>query len=860
MTSPVAQHTDFTKDVLGRYLCNGLDEAIASTAGDDGRPFDIIIIGAGTFGSALALHALCRDRFRSHRILALDAGPYILPEHAQNLPALGLEPPPPSTTDPGVTRAEVWGLPWRSNVPIGFPGLAYCLGGRSMFWGGWSAELIEAETPPEAWPDRALRELRLHSPVPGDEPYFRQAAAQLGVTQAKDFMFGAMHEALRQQVFDGIQAGAVRDAVPLADVPLHVDPAPEVVDKDMLKLEAPLAVQGRPPRCGASSIDRFSAMPLLARAARQAQAESGGDDRRKRLMVVPNCHVTRLETVVAEGVGRVVAVQVGDGTSIPVPERGVVVLASGTIESTRLALLSLAGTAGYELIGTNLLSHVRSNHTFRIPRQALAHLPAEAAELETSALFIKGKTTHHATDGSVSHFHLQVTAAGCRSRARDAEAELRREIPDVDTIDSILGSVDDDHVVITLRGVGELQPGNPANTVTLSEDTDEHGVRRAFVSLGDPLGPARPGESIQTANDRLTWHAMDALADDVRAVIVGTSTSEDVAHYRDGLGTTHHEAGTLWMGTDPARSVTTPDGRFHNVVNAYALGPALLPTIGSPGPMLSGIALARRLGDHLVAPLRPAALEDGFTWLFDGTAASFGRWRQAGPGSMVLDEDEGVITTQPGSDIGLCFFGDRGFADFVLRLQFRIDAKSDNSGVFVRFRDPCSAPAGSGDRRRNANPAWIGVHTGFEAQIDDLARDDHAECRRTGALYDIATGGGGATQTYSRGSALQPGAWNDCEITVSGDSYEVRVNDHLTTAYTNPDPARGVSADKDPSSGFIGLQQHTGNVSFRAVRIREGAAHHGGCRDHGVSLLDARRPKPVSGLGQGREGRLCVGG
>jgi len=27
-TSPTAQHTDFSKDVLGRYVCNGLDEAL----------------------------------------------------------------------------------------------------------------------------------------------------------------------------------------------------------------------------------------------------------------------------------------------------------------------------------------------------------------------------------------------------------------------------------------------------------------------------------------------------------------------------------------------------------------------------------------------------------------------------------------------------------------------------------------------------------------------------------------------------------------------------------------------------------------------------------------------------------------
>ncbi len=92
---------------------------------------------------------------------------------------------------------------------------------------------------------------------------------------------------------------------------------------------------------------------------------------------------------------------------------------------------------------------------------------------------------------------------------------------------------------------------------------------------------------------------------------------------------------------------------------------------------------------------------------------------------------------------------------------------------------------------------------------------------RSGALYVIPTAGPGA-QTYSRGSALQPGAWNDYEVTVSGDTYRVRLNGHLTTTYTNPDASRAVSADQDPTSGFIGLQQHTGAVAFRAIRIKAG--------------------------------------
>jgi ribulose 1,5-bisphosphate synthetase/thiazole synthase len=40
--------TIFTRDVLGNYMCNTFSEALNS------GPFDVIIVGGGTFGLALA--------------------------------------------------------------------------------------------------------------------------------------------------------------------------------------------------------------------------------------------------------------------------------------------------------------------------------------------------------------------------------------------------------------------------------------------------------------------------------------------------------------------------------------------------------------------------------------------------------------------------------------------------------------------------------------------------------------------------------------------------------------------------------------------------------------------------------------
>src|SRR5262245_25143613 len=236
------ERTTFSKDVMGRYNLNTWQEAMDSVSPlgrQDGRPFDIVIIGGGSFGAALAQHLFFIDTAHSHRILVLEAGPLVLPEHFQNLPLPGFGPAGPTETDPHVLRNEVWGLPWRSPVPGGFTGLAYCVGGRSVFFGGWAPELLEAET--TTWPLAVLNDLR--NPRPDGSPgYFRQASEQIGVTETNDFLHGRLHNAMRKMLFDAVQGHQIPDAVPLAQLPLHLDvpPGTPAARRDLLKLEAPL--------------------------------------------------------------------------------------------------------------------------------------------------------------------------------------------------------------------------------------------------------------------------------------------------------------------------------------------------------------------------------------------------------------------------------------------------------------------------------------------------------------------------------------------------------------------------------------------------------------------------------------------
>ena len=780
MTPVTPQTTAFTKDALGRYVCNGLDEALQTTDKNirpDAKDFDIIIIGGGTFGAATAQHMFYRDKTRSHRILVLEGGPMLLSTHVQNLPLIGINVPTPSSiTDlrnagqANNPRNEVWGLGWHS--PTKFPGLAYCIGGRSLFWGGWSPRLLDAEM--SGWPSGVVTDLK--------NKYFDQSAEQIGVTQTNDFINGPMHFAMRQQVFEGIQNNNIPGAVPFNELELHLNDI-SAAETDINKLEAPLAVETQT-RSGFFTNNKFSSVPLLIRASRVAYSESKGDDFKKRLMVVPQCHVTQL----AFDGTKVTGIFTNQGF-IPLPANGKVVIALATIESTRLALNSFRGIPNYNNIGKNLIAHLRSNLTIRIPRTSLTLLDNTVKELQASALFVKGRVTH--ADGSISHYHHQITAAGLGAVGTDSEAELFKIIPDIDGFDA-LKSANDSHVVITIRGIGEMESMNPQNFVRLDNEQDEFGTQRAFVNIA------------ASSNDMDTWNAMDKTADDIANVLANGQVFDIIGKQRDGLGTTHHEVGTLWMGDDPTTSVTNNEGRFHDVQNCYVAAPALFPTIGSPNPMLTGIALLRRMADILIPePMPFLKAEPKTKVLFDDV--HFNNWKMAGAGDFLLYD--GALESVPGNELGLLWNTNPLPKDFLLSVEWKRYRDDDNSGIFLRFPDP--------DSKGYNNSAYVGVDFGYEVQIDENGAPDGAPFHKTGAIYNEQA------QNKQPISAKPPGEWNVFEIEVKGDDYKVNLNGQLVTSFKNTNPNRGLPT-APASPAFMGLQSYPGKrVAFRNIYVKE---------------------------------------
>lgn len=810
--SPV---TLFSRDVQGRYLCNALVEVNAwQSAG--GRPFDFIVVGGGTFGAAIAEHLWFRQRERGggSRVLVIDAGLYSLPEHVQNTGVLGLVDPPEISFDPNAQhplppRGEVWGLPWAANIP--FKGLAYTLGGRSLYWGGWSPRLLPQEL--AGWPPATVEALQ--------GLYFDESTRQIGVDETNDFVYGELHNVLRGRLFGGV--GSVPAAIPLAQLPPSplLKPGVPVHEllgladagglttaqlEEMLKLEAPLAVQARAPHAGFFPLNKFSTVPLLMKAARTASGQLGSNDATKEFMVLPGTHVTRLRVARnASGTWRVLGADTSQGF-IELAANGTAVIALGTVESARLAQVSFAGTGIPSALrmGKNLIAHLRSNLTFRVPRSQVPGLSAATGELQTCALFLKCRAEENGNH--LGYFHLQITATGgADAKGGGAEDELFKKVPDIDFFDQLRRG-DDSHVAFAIRGIGEMQPADPADPqahasrVDISELSDEYGIPRARVTL----------QEASSGRDRTLWNVMNRTMLDV-AKLLATGLPATLPIMEDGLGTTHHEAGTLWMGDDPDLSVTDAQGRFHWTENLYAAGPCLFPTIGSPNPMLTGIAMARYSGDSIITPLAFQP-DPGFTALFDGHSLT--GWQmstirnQPGrdqPGTFVARR--GALEGRSGTDLGMLWFKQRTPARYVLSLEWMMTAPHDNSGVFVGFPDP--------ETEGYDNTSYVAVNIGLEIQIDELARPDNAPVHRTAAIYSFKAADDGPLVVRP------PGEWNRYEITVDGANFTVALNGIVVNRFMfagDPQSPRRALASSAQDPRFIGLQTHTGTVLFRRIQ------------------------------------------
>jgi hypothetical protein len=304
----------------------------------------------------------------------------------------------------------------------------------------------------------------------------------------------------------------------------------------------------------------------------------------------------------------------------------------------------------------------------------------------------------------------------------------------------------------------------------------------------------------------IAWQEMEKDAVDFAIAVAGNPANiQNIKTVRNGVGTTHHEAGTLWMGS-PGQSVTDSFGKFHHLSNTYVAGPALFPVIGSANPSLTATTLARRTAEDIINKLKTPQSTTVFKPLFTGSRQG---WQMSGQGDFITLFGS-ILEARP-NGLGLLWYTREIFRNFVLKVDWLSfnpttnipGGRADNSGVLIRFPElNASDPA---------NDWKLASDKGYEIQIDDMGFNvdtgfNFSPLHQTGAVYGLAPSSNIASKPANQ--------WNTFEIEATNTAIKVTLNGQLVTNYSLP------ANNSRLSEGHIGLQCHTGNVQFQNIMIK----------------------------------------
>ena len=797
LSTPDIQGTSFSIDAIARFVCNTWDEMLAATS--PGNEFDIIVIGSGMYGGYFAsklfqiTQSIAKSEMDRPRILVLEAGPYLIPEHVQNMPRLGDLSGVPLQDLADNNQSKIIE---NGGKPEGLSKHHQCVGGKSPFWGGWAPELTDDDL--KQWPKEVADFLR-------SQDGYQAVSKDIGTNETTDFIKGKLQQELKTKCENIVKSGKVPNLFSV--------------------LEAPIAVQADAPRSGLFSMDKYSSVSLLLDSIREDIAVNKGknaqDNTLRRLMLVPGVEVLRCETKqgrVQDIIASVKSFVAGAKPSIKklkVSSQAMVVFAGNTVNSTRLALNSFKrGPREQELMGRNLMAHVRGNFVWSIDKSVF-NVNGEA---KTSALHIQGATNGNGPKG---RFHFQFYASGnpeCSDNS--ADEFLYRAVPNVEDIEPIRNAQQAGRIAVGIRTCGETfgdkltsvgQPDkswidvNPhkgfGDDVYFDDQGKEIRVPKVYVHLVEG-----PGDGV------IRQAQTKAAKDFVNAITNGQSdkilcTKED----EDGIGTTYHECGTLWMGEDPSSSVTDLNARFHHVNNAMVVDQSLFPTAGSANPVPTGLALARKAARAVInrysftAPKKTLGanarrpLDAGIT---------NNHWHVAGPNNFRFLKDLSILEVgrfDGISELGLLWYEDpRGQSDrLTLEVEWKAFSQNANSGIFVRM-----------DRPKQLNQPFY--DSAIEVQIDESgfnpATNSYGSAlHRTGSVYEILPATRWATKAPSPRFSKSPGYWNLYRIELNKNQIKVWLNDVVVSQGTIP--------NNRVTKGFFGFQCHTGIVQYRNLNI-----------------------------------------
>ena len=491
----------------------------------DQHEYDVIVVGSGMGGGLLAstLANMGAD------VLLLEAGSYLFPTHVGNLPRRLLL---------GQFDKHIWSIWHKFGVKnyvnahgSDFKGLqGFNFGGRSIFWGGLIPRMAEWEL--AAWPAEVQEYL-------GDSGTgYLDAEQALNYHPPATTQYQADSKTFLESAADGFTASDAPVAAQYTGYTAQSIPAGVFSSADRL-LEDILAVDATPPRTKPT--------------------------------INLNQAVHRVLPDPTDG-SKVIGVEAYDllARTLRTYYGQRVVLAAGTIESAKIALLSKL-TNPADLIGRGM-----TDHTIRFRHFTLPPGSAQATQNDSAKVLLRHSA---ASPPDAYPFAVVVEFGADHNQGRYADpADLRDEV-------AMRGGRMIGELVFMYYA--ELVEGN---TISLSSDNPSDPVRIT-------VNPATPST------------AAVQQADELATAIFAKLEAEPVEHEDTALtletadlGGVAHEVGTLRMGVDSRTSVVDANLRFHDYDNLFACDNSVFPVSPAANPSLTLAALALRLGEHLKAP------------------------------------------------------------------------------------------------------------------------------------------------------------------------------------------------------------------------------------------------------------------
>ena len=265
------------------------------------------------------------------------------------------------------------------------------------------------------------------------------------------------------------------------------------------------------------------------------------------------------------------------------------------------AYVSRVLTEGNRVSGVEVFTADKKAHTIRAKNVVIS-----ASTLETPRILLNSGIQGPAI-GRYLTGHVSIIAIGTVSRYEFEEnlgnlAVLKFETEEAPYQIQILGpdqyfsyqQFEDrnltDQLMVVYASFGRVEP-RAENRVYIDPNTkDEFGV---------------PLQQVQYSLSNKDLQTAQQVEEGIRksAAAMGVTLDESSLVLRPP-GADMHESCTCRMGDDPATSATNRHGQIHGVQGLYVADNSVLPTLTAAGPVLSNVALAIRLADHIVMQSR----------------------------------------------------------------------------------------------------------------------------------------------------------------------------------------------------------------------------------------------------------------